>query len=63
MTDLVQNITVRYNREVTAMPEAPKEPSRPVHFAASSWPAPYSNWERVVAVESSLEFACAKISL
>jgi len=27
MTDLVQNITVRQNREVTAMPEPPKEPT------------------------------------
>ena len=27
MTDLVQNITVRQNRKVTAMPEPPKEPT------------------------------------
>jgi len=27
MTDLVQNITVRQNRKVTALPEAPKEPT------------------------------------
>jgi len=27
MTDMVQNITVRQSRKVTAMPEAPKEPT------------------------------------
>ena len=27
MTDLVQNITVRQNRKLTAMPEASKEPT------------------------------------
>ena len=68
MTDLVQNITVRQNRKVTAMPEAPKEPTlRDLYILLQAVDQRLTVIEndlnqRVVAVESSLEFACAKIS-
>jgi len=67
MTDLVQNITVRQNRKVTAMPEAPKESTlRDLYILLQAVDQRLTVIEndlnqRVVAVESSLEFACAKI--
>jgi len=68
MMDLVQNITVQQNCKVTAMPEAPKEPTLWDLYillqAVGQRLTVIDNDlnQRVVAVESSLEFACAKIS-
>jgi len=68
MTDLVQNITVRQSRKVTAMPEAPKEPTlRDLYILLQAVDQRLTVIDndlnqRVVAIESSLEFACAKIS-
>jgi len=68
MTDLVQHITVWQNRKVTAMPEAPKEPTlRDLWILLQAVDQRLTVIEndlkqRFVAVKSSLEFACAKIS-
>jgi len=68
MTDQVQNITVRKKRKITAMSEAPKEPTlRDLYILLQAVDQRLTVIEkdlneRVVAVESSLEFACAKIS-
>ena len=68
MTNVVQDIAVRQNRKVTAMPEAPKEPTlRDLYILLQAVDQRLTAIEndlnqRVVAVESSLEFACAKIS-
>jgi len=66
--DLVQNIAVRQNCKVTAMPEAPKEPTlRGLYILLQAADGRLTVIEndlnqRFVAVESSFEFACAKIS-
>jgi len=68
MTDLVQNITVQQNRKVTAIPEAPKQPTlRDLYILLQAVDQRLTVIEndlnqRVVAVESNLKFACAKIS-
>jgi len=68
MTNVVQDIAVRQNRKVTAMPEAPKEPTlRDLYILLQAVDQRLTAIENdlnqpVVAVESSLEFACAKIS-